>query len=48
VVIFAFIGILCDIKFHTKPWLTLLGTVIGFYFASVLIRKQINRSKELS
>lgn len=46
VVIFTFIGIFCDIKFHTKPWLTFLGVVIGFYFAIVLIKQQINRSQD--
>lgn len=47
VVIFAFIGIYCDIKFQTKPWLTLLAVVIGFYFAIILVKQQINRSKDL-
>src|SRR5688572_19074739 len=48
VVLFAFIGIYGDLRFGSGPWLTLLGVVIGFYFAAVLIRKQINRSKDLS
>lgn len=46
VVIFAFIGIYADIKLGTKPWLTLLGVVIGFGFAVLLIKQQIDRSKE--
>jgi Putative F0F1-ATPase subunit Ca2+/Mg2+ transporter len=46
VVLFAFIGIFADIKFGSAPWLTLLGVVIGFYFAVVLIKQQIKRSEE--
>ena len=43
VVIFALLGILGDVSFGSKPWLTLLGTVIGFYFAIQLVKRQINR-----
>jgi F0F1-type ATP synthase assembly protein I len=43
VVIFAFIGIFADIQLETKPWLTFLGVIIGFYFAYALIKKQIER-----
>jgi F0F1-type ATP synthase assembly protein I len=41
VVLFAGIGIFVDIKAHTKPWLTLLGAVIGFVFAGLLLKKQL-------
>jgi len=41
VVIFAGIGIMVDLAIGSKPWLTLLGTIIGFYFAMQLIKKQI-------
>jgi len=41
VVIFALLGIFVDIKLETKPWLTLLGTVVGFVFAGLLIKKQL-------
>jgi F0F1-type ATP synthase assembly protein I len=41
VVLFAGIGIFVDIKAHTKPWLTLLGLVIGFAFAGLLLKKQL-------
>jgi F0F1-type ATP synthase assembly protein I len=39
VLIFAGIGIFADIKVGTKPWLTLLGVVIGFVFAGALIKR---------
>lgn len=44
VVLFAFLGIFADIKLDTKPWFTLLGVIIGFAFAVVLIKQQIARS----
>lgn len=44
VVIFALLGIFVDIKLGTKPWLTLIGTVIGFVFAGLLIKKQLARA----
>ena len=41
VVLFAGIGIFVDIKVHTKPWLTLLGLVVGLGFAGLLLKKQL-------
>jgi F0F1-type ATP synthase assembly protein I len=50
VVLFAGIGIFVDIKAHTKPWVTLLGVVIGFVLAGLLLKKQLtsvnNREKQ--
>jgi F0F1-type ATP synthase assembly protein I len=43
VVIFAGIGIAIDIALGSKPWVTLLGTVVGFYFAIMLVKRQIAR-----
>lgn len=43
VVFFAGFGILLDVTLGSKPWLTLVGTCIGFYFAIQLIKKQIDR-----
>lgn len=43
VVLFAGLGIIADRSLATKPWLTLLGTIIGFAGASVLIRYQLRR-----
>ena len=43
VVIFAGFGILLDVTLGSKPWITLLGTCVGFYFAIQLIKKQIDR-----
>jgi F0F1-type ATP synthase assembly protein I len=41
VVIFAVLGIVADKQFGSKPWLTLLGMVIGFVFAGLLLKKQL-------
>ncbi len=41
VVIFAVLGIVADRHFGTKPWLTLLGMVVGFGFAGLLLKKQL-------
>jgi F0F1-type ATP synthase assembly protein I len=43
VVIFAGIGIAIDIATGSKPWVTLLGTMVGFYFAILLVKRQIAR-----
>lgn len=34
-------GIWADLRFETKPWITLSGLVIGFAVAIALIRQQI-------
>lgn len=41
VVLFAGIGIFIDKQAGTKPWLTLLGLVIGLGFAGLLLKKQL-------
>ncbi len=41
VVLFAGIGIFVDIKIHTRPWMTLLGVLIGFVLAGLLLKKQL-------
>ncbi len=46
VLLFAGIGIFMDIALHSKPWLTLLGAVIGFGFAAELVKRQIARSED--
>jgi F0F1-type ATP synthase assembly protein I len=35
------IGIYIDKNHGTKPWLTLLGSVIGFIIAALLVKRQI-------
>jgi len=35
------LGIWADLHYHTKPWLTLSGVVIGFAIAILLIRQQL-------
>jgi F0F1-type ATP synthase assembly protein I len=42
VIIFAGLGIFADIQLETKPWLTLLGVVIGFTVAGLLIKKLLS------
>lgn len=41
VIIFAGLGIFADIQLGSKPWLTLAGTVVGFIFAGLLIKRQL-------
>ncbi len=48
VLLFAVAGIFADKHFKTQPWFTLLGCVVGFVFAGLLVRQQLARvnSKE--
>lgn len=46
VVIFTMLGIFIDKRFETKPWATLLGSLIGFGFAALLVKRQLDASKE--
>ncbi len=41
VVLFAGIGIFVDRSLGAKPWFTLLGMIIGFVFAGILVKRQI-------
>lgn len=41
VVLFAGLGIFIDRSLGSKPWVTLLGMVIGFIFAGILVKRQI-------
>ncbi len=41
VVLFTLLGIYADLHLKSKPWLTLLGVVIGFAGAVLLVKKQI-------
>jgi F0F1-type ATP synthase assembly protein I len=41
VLVFAGAGILADRQWNTAPWTTLLGLVVGFVFAGLLIQKQL-------
>jgi F0F1-type ATP synthase assembly protein I len=40
VVLMAFVGVIGDSILHTKPWMTLIGLVIGFMLASILVKRQ--------
>lgn len=42
VLLFSVGGIVADKHWNTAPWVTLLGMVIGFIFAGLLIKQQIN------
>lgn len=41
VVLLALVGIFADKSLDTAPWLTLLGTLLGFGLAAILIKNQI-------
>lgn len=41
VIIFSGVGIFIDTKLGSKPWCTLLGTVIGFVAAGYLLKMQL-------
>ncbi len=43
VVLFAGLGIIADRSAGSKPWLTLLGVVVGFGFAALLIKQQLGK-----
>jgi F0F1-type ATP synthase assembly protein I len=41
VVLFAGLGLWADKIWGSKPWMTLLGTLVGFLFAAILVKRQI-------
>lgn len=43
VVLFACLGIVIDRTTGSRPWMTLLGMVIGFFAAAYLIKQQLQR-----
>lgn len=47
VLLFASAGIAADRAWGSQPWLTLLGSAIGFVAAAYLVRLQIRRWPEL-
>ncbi|MDB5176535.1 MAG: hypothetical protein JWN75_203 [Candidatus Saccharibacteria bacterium] len=40
----ALLGIWADHTFATKPWMTVVGIIIGVVIASVLVRRQLQQS----
>ncbi len=34
-------GLWADIKFHTKPWMTILAAAVGMWIAIALVRQQL-------
>lgn len=43
---FTLLGVWLDSIYGTKPWLMAIGVVLGFGFAVVLVRRQIDRLKK--
>ncbi|HUS26641.1 MAG TPA: AtpZ/AtpI family protein [Nevskiaceae bacterium] len=41
VILFTVLGLLADRQLGSKPWLTLLAVLIGFVFAALLVKRQI-------
>ncbi len=37
------LGVWLDATFSTKPWLMLVGAVVGFSFAILLVKRQLER-----
>lgn len=42
----ALVGNMLDEKFHTKPWLLLVGAAIGGCIAAALIKQQLAKGKK--
>jgi hypothetical protein len=42
----AIAGVALDVNLHTKPWLTIIGIVLGIAIASVLVLRQVKRVKK--
>ena len=42
VILFTVLGIAADLKFGTKPWITLPSVAVGFYFAFLLVKRQLD------
>ena len=40
VVLMVFVGAIGDSILRTKPWMTLIGLLIGFMLASMLVKRQ--------
>ncbi len=43
---FTLLGVYLDEKFQTSPWLMIIGVLIGFLGAFLLVREQIGRPKK--
>lgn len=42
----ALLGVWADNSWHTKPWMTVVGIIIGVVLAGLLVKKQLERSKK--
>ncbi|MDB5179362.1 MAG: hypothetical protein JWN01_1305 [Patescibacteria group bacterium] len=38
-------GIWADLKWHTKPWITLVSAVVGLSFSILLVKRQLRGAK---
>jgi F0F1-type ATP synthase assembly protein I len=45
VVLFSLVGIFADRHFGSEPWLTLLGSLVGFALAAYLVKLQLDASR---
>jgi len=43
VVLFAGLGIVLDRQINSAPWLTLIGMIVGFLLAGILVKRQLDR-----
>jgi MFS-type transporter involved in bile tolerance (Atg22 family) len=39
------LGLWADLKFHTKPWLTLVSAIVGLVLSALLVKKQLGDSQ---
>jgi F0F1-type ATP synthase assembly protein I len=39
------VGIFSDLKFHTKPWLTIVSAVVGLGLSVLLVRQQLRGAR---
>jgi hypothetical protein len=38
-------GLWADLKFHTKPWLTLASAIVGLVLSALLVKKQLGEGQ---
>jgi F0F1-type ATP synthase assembly protein I len=39
------VGIISDLKFHTKPWLTIVAAIVGMGLSILLVRQLLRGSR---
>jgi F0F1-type ATP synthase assembly protein I len=43
---FLVLGIFADHQFGSKPWVTIIGLVLGIILAALLVKRQFNKVKQ--